>query len=115
MGVKAKRIRRGDVVLIALPGDYGKPRPAVVVQTDLVNDTHASVTLCPLTSHLVAAPLFRLDVEPSDKNGLQKHSQVMVDKIATVRWDRVREVVGHLDEDAMLPLGRSLAFWLGLP
>ncbi len=107
-------MQRGDIVLTVFSGDFGKPRPAVVVQTNLVNETHASVTLCPLTSRLIDAPLFRLDVEPSEGNGLQKPSQVMVDKIATVRRERVREVIGKLDEDTLLRLSRSLAFWLGL-
>ncbi len=52
-------MRRGDVVLVAVPGDYGKPRPAVVIQTDLANETHASFVVCPMTSYIQDAPLFR--------------------------------------------------------
>jgi len=107
-------VRRGDVVVALFSMNYGKPRPAIAVQTDLVNDTHASVVLCPITSHLEDAPLFRLDVEPASSNGLEKACQIMVDKIATVRQDKVRQVIGHLDEDTMIRVNRSLVFWLGL-
>ncbi len=107
-------MKRGDVVLAAFSGDYGKPRPAVVVQTDLANPTHASVVLCPLTSTLRDAPLFRLDVTPGPGTGLEKSSQIMVDKIGTLRRDRVGRVVGRLDDADLVRLNRSLAFWLGL-
>ncbi len=75
-------MKRGDIVTVAATGDDGKPRPAVVVQTDLLNDTHASVVVCLITSSLVDAPLLRLTVEPSERNGLRRRSQVMVDKLA---------------------------------
>ena len=107
-------MKRGDVILVVVPGDYGKPRPAVVVQTDLVNDTHSSIVVCPVTSHLQDAELFRLTVEPSADNGLRKPSQIMVDKIVAVRRDRIRDAIGKLDEEMMIRLKRSLAFWLGI-
>jgi mRNA interferase MazF len=107
-------VKRGDVVIAVFAGDYGKPRPAVVVQTDLANPTHSSLVLCPITSHIEDAPLFRLEVTPSRENSLEKSCQIMVDKITTVRRDRVRQVIGRLDEDTMIRVNRSLAFWLGL-
>ena len=107
-------MKRGDVVLVVVPGDYGKPRPAVVVQTDLVNDTHSSIVVCPVTSHLQDAELFRLTIEPSPDKGLQKTSQIMVDKIVAVRRDKIREKIGKLDDKLMIRLERSLAFWLDL-
>ena len=107
-------MKRGDLVIVTVAGDYGKPRPAVVVQTDLVNDTHASIVVCPVTSHLQEAELFRLTITPSPDNGLQKTSQIMVDKIVAVRRDKIRERIGCLDEEVMIRLNRSLAFWIGL-
>ena len=107
-------VKRGDVVIAVFSGDYGKPRPAVVVQTDLVNMTHGSMVLCPITSHLENAPLFRLEVTPSALNRLEQPCQIMVDKITTVRKDRLRNVIGRLDQDTMIRVNRSLAFWLGL-
>ncbi len=107
-------VKRGDVVLAAFSGDYGKPRPTVVVQTDLANETHASIVVCPLTSHIVKASLFRLPVEPSVENGLNKPSEVMVDKIGAVRRDKLREVIGRLDDSQMIQLNRLLALWLGI-
>jgi mRNA interferase MazF len=107
-------MKRGNVVLVVVPGDYGKPRPAVVVQTDLVNDIHSSIVVCPVTSRIQDAELFRLTIEPSSNNGLQKTSQIMVDKIVAVRRDKIRDGIGILDEELMIRLNRSLAFWLGL-
>lgn len=107
-------MKRGEVVIVAVAGDYGKSRPAVVVQTNLVNDTHASIVVCPVTSHLQEAELFRLTITPSPDNGLQKTSQIMVDKIVAVHRDKIREGIGYLDEEVMIRLNRSLAFWLGL-
>jgi mRNA interferase MazF len=107
-------MKRGDVVTVAVAGDYGKPRPAVVVQTDLLNRTHASVVVCLVTSLLVDAPLLRLTVEPSPRNGLRRRSQIMADKVVSVRRDKIGAVVGALDDETMLGLSRALAFVMGM-
>ena len=107
-------MKRGDVVVTIAPGDYGKPRPAVVVQSDLFVERHASLVVCPFTTRLEEAPLFRLTVDPTPGNGLERRSQIMVDKIIALRRDRVRAAVGRLSEDAMIRLNRSLALFLGL-
>ena len=79
-------MRRGDLVTVAAPGDYGKPRPAVVIQGDVINQAEPdSVILALMTGTLRDAPLLRLTIEPTPTNGLQKSSQVMVDKLVTVR------------------------------
>ncbi|MEM6603541.1 MAG: type II toxin-antitoxin system PemK/MazF family toxin, partial [Pseudomonadota bacterium] len=67
-------MKRGNIVIVSAQGDYGKPRPAVVVQSDLFNDTHASILVALITSDLHDAPLFRLDIEPSEENGLLSKS-----------------------------------------
>ena len=107
-------MKRGDVVTVALPGAYGKPRPAVVVQSDHFNDTHASITVVPLTTTLVDAPLFRLAVEPSVHNGLRSLSQVMVDKLSTVRRERIGTTIGALEPETLTRVNRALALWLGI-
>lgn len=107
-------MKRGDVVTVAVAGDYGKPRPAVVIQTDLLNDTHASVVVCLVTSTLLDAPLLRLTVEPSPRNGLHQRSQIMADKLVTVRRGKIGARIGVLDEETMLGLSRALAFVMGL-
>ena len=107
-------MKRGDVVVLALPGDYGKPRPALVVQSDLFNETHASVTVVPVTSTLVDAPLFRLTVEPSPANGLRALSQLMIDKVTTVSRDRIAQIIGRLEDDFLLRVSRALALWVGI-
>lgn len=107
-------MRRGDIVLATASGDYGKPRPALVIQSDLFNETHASIVLCLITSHLLDAPLFRITVHPSERNGLQASSQIMVDKIVAIRREKIRTRIGVLDEEAMLRVNRSLMLFLGL-
>jgi mRNA interferase MazF len=72
-------MNRGDFVTIAMQGDWGKPRPALVIQSDLFNE-HATVTVLLASSTLVEAPLFRVSVQPDTRNGMQKPSQVMVEK-----------------------------------
>ena len=105
-------MKRGDIVTIALQGDYGKPRPALVIQSDLFAE-HPSVTVLPVTSERRDAPLFRIDVEPSDGNGLRKISAVMVDKPQTVARTRIGSTIGRLDDDSMLAVTRALAVFLG--
>jgi mRNA interferase MazF len=105
-------VKRGDVVTIALSGDDGKPRPALVVQSDLF-DAHPSVTVLPVTSDLRDAPLFRIRVEPSAENGLRKVSEVMVDKPHTVARERVGGPIGRLDDETLLAVNRALAVFLG--
>ena len=107
-------MRRGDLVTVAAAGDYGKPRPAVIVQTDAFPENHASVVVCQLTSELADAPDFRVTIEPSPENGLRLKSQVMADKPVTMRRERIGQKIGRLGSQDMAPLGIALAFVLGL-
>ena len=106
-------MRRGDLVTVAAPGDYGKPRPALVIQSDLLEEI-PSVTLCLVTSTLRDAPIFRITVDPSPENGLRRVSQVQVDKVLTVGRERVGGTIGRLDDATVLKVNRSLAVVLGL-
>lgn len=105
-------MRRGDLVTVALPGDFGKPRPALVVQSDQFSET-ATITVLLLSGTLVDAPLIRLDVEPSPENGLRKRSQVMIDKAMSVKRDRIGETFGKLDDVTMITVTRLIALFLG--
>ena len=104
---------RGDFVTVALPGDFGKPRPALVVQSDAFAET-ATVTVLPLSGTLIDAPLFRPTVRPTATNGLRKPSQIMIDKAMSVKRDRVGPPIGRLDDGTLLSVTRSLAVFLGL-
>jgi len=106
-------IRRGDLVTIALPGDYGKPRPALVVQADAF-EALPSVTVLRLTSELHDWPLFRITIEADSGTGLQKPSQVMIDKAATVPRSRIGQRIGRLDADTMADVGAALTKFLEL-
>ena len=106
-------MKRGDLVTVALQGDYGKPRPALVIQSDQFPGT-ASVVVLPVTSTLVDAPLLRLTVEPDAGNGLRAPSQIMLDKPMTVKADKICPAFGSLDDMAMVSVSRSLALFLGL-
>jgi mRNA interferase MazF len=105
-------ITRGDVVVSSSPGDFGKPRPALVVQSDLFNPTHSSIVICPITSHLVDAPLFRLSISPSRENGLKTESQIMVDKITAVRREHIAKKIGRINEAEATLVERALSIWL---
>jgi mRNA interferase MazF len=112
----AAALRRGTVVTVTSPGAYsGKPRPAVVVQAERWLQAHPNVTLCPLTSTLREAPLVRIPVAPSPRNGLRKPSQLMVDKLFTVPIQARGEVVGQLEPDVLTDLDLALRGWLELP
>ena len=107
-------MKRGDVVVVAVTGDYGKPRPAIIVQTDAFPETHASVIICQMTSQWVDAPDFRITIEPSPENGLRETSQVMVDKPVTIRRDRVGQVIGRLNAAQMAQVNAAIALVMGL-
>lgn len=104
---------RGDFVTVAIQGDFGKPRPALVIQSDQF-DEHASLTVLPLTSMLVEAPLLRVTVQPSQRNGLQSASQVMIDKALTIKRDKVGAPFGQIEPDKLIEVERCLAVFLGI-
>ena len=107
-------LKRGDIVLVVASGDYGKPRPALIVQSDLFNETHASVTVCPITSALVQAPLFRVGVESSKASGLKKPSQVMADKILALNRAHIGKRIGVVAHEEMQGVEGALRLWLRL-
>ena len=104
--------QRGDLVRASLQGDYGKPRLALVIQSDLLTDLE-SVVLCPVTSDLRNAA-FRVTVEPNPANGLRTLSQVMVDKISTLPRIKISDPFGHLDEERMKMVDRALLLVVGV-
>lgn len=106
-------MRRGDLVTISAQGDFGKPRPALVIQADHFRE-HTSTTVLPIASTLVSAPLLRITIEPNAENGLQRPSQVMIDKAVTVRSDKVGSTFGHISADALVEVERCLAVFLGI-
>ena len=103
---------RGDIVTVVLPGSYGKPRPALVIQSDYF-DEHPSVTILPVTSELRNTPLFRITIRPTPGNGLLKPSQVMVDKTQSIPRDKIGKTLGRLDDAALVSVNRALALFLG--
>jgi mRNA interferase MazF len=107
-------IKRGDVVICAAPGDYDKPRPAVVVQSDPFNGTHSSVVVCLITSHLEDAPLFRIPLPAGRTTGLKLQSQVMVDKVIAVPRNRITGRTGVLAAGALKEIDNALRLWLDL-
>jgi mRNA interferase MazF len=106
-------MRRGDIVVVVLQGDAGKPRPAVVVQADWF-DALATVVVLPLTSHLQEAALLRINIAPSADNGLRLPSQVAIDRPQTVRQTKIGPIIGRMVDDVMQGINRALAVFLGL-
>ena len=97
-----------------MQGDFGKPRPALVLQSNVFSDIHATVTIALISSEIVQAPIFRLDIEPSEANGLTMPSQVQIDKIMSIRSEKIGSVIGELNDLMMVRVNRALALWLGL-
>jgi mRNA interferase MazF len=107
-------MKRGEIWTIAGGGDYaGKPRPAVIVQDDSFDAT-ASITVCAFTTDPTEAPLFRIPIKPSDRNGLRTPSRLMVDKLTTVSKERLGSRVGRLDDEEMVCLNRAILVFLGM-
>ncbi len=106
-------MKRGDIVTVALQGDLGKPRPAVVVQTDWVDET-TTVLVCPMTGTIRDAPIYRLLVPADSRTGLTRPSQIMADKIVAIRRDKCGPVIGSLNETTLAVLGRMLALMTGI-
>jgi mRNA interferase MazF len=107
-------VTRGDIYTAAARGPYtGKPRPVVILQDDRFDAT-ASITICPFTTNPVEAPLIRLPIDPSEENGLDNPSQIMVDKVTTVPRSSLGKRLGKLQDDELVALNRSLIVFLGL-
>ena len=107
-------MKRGDIWTVAGGKDYaGKPRPIVIVQDDSFDATD-SITICAFTTDETEAPLFRLPVEPNERNGLRAACRLMVDKITTVPKAKIGEHIGRLDDEDILRLNQAVLVFLGL-
>lgn len=106
-------MKRGDLVIVSAPGDYGKPRPAVIIQSDWLKATD-SVLVALLTSALVEAPLYRLQIEPTPANGLKATSQVMVDKIVALPREKCGQSIGRIEETTRIALNAMLTVVIGV-
>jgi mRNA interferase MazF len=108
-------MRRGDLVTVAARGPYTiKPRPAVIVQAEVFTETHASVTVCPVTTDVLDAPLFRVMLHPGARTGLEAASQVMVDKIVSVPRSAIGTRIGQCDATELQLMDDALRRWLSL-
>ena len=107
-------MRRGDLVTVAVQGDFGKPRPALVLQSDLFNETHPTVVVCLMTSALRDTPLFRITMDPTPQNGLKSISQIQVDKVVSVLRGKIGETFGRIDDATLLKVNRALAVFVGI-
>ena len=107
-------MKRGDLVTVALQGEHGKPRPALVIQSDLFTNLTSTVTVALLTSAALDIPIFRVPIEPSETNALRTRSFVMVDQTFSASTRRFGDAFGHLDDADMLAVNRALALFLGI-
>lgn len=108
------KLKRGDIVIAAFPGDLGKPRPAVILQNDDLNDTFTTILACPMTTHIVDAPWLRPIIAPAADNGLQEVSQIMSEKISPLRKEVIRQMIGRLDDHDLNRLEIALLHIIGL-
>ncbi len=106
-------VTHGAIVLVTGPDDL-PPRPCVVVQSDLYNATHATITVCPLTSIMGGEALFRVAMSPREHNGLTAECEVQVDRITSVARTRITAVIGHASPTRMEQIDQALRRWLML-
>ncbi|MDQ6433407.1 type II toxin-antitoxin system PemK/MazF family toxin [Mesorhizobium sp. LHD-90] len=107
-------MKRGDIVIVSLPGDYGKPRPAVVLQNDRLEGRLESYIIALMTTFDEGARLLRVDVAPSAENGLKQVSKIMVDKLYAIPEHRMHQHIGKLDRDSLRRIDRALMMILDL-
>ena len=107
-------IARGDIVLMVVPSDLGRPRPGIVVQADELTAGLSTILVCPVSSDLQAGLSLRPLIEVAPENGLRLRSQIMTDKLVALRRDRVRRIIGRIDAETSEQLDRALLLVLGL-
>jgi len=107
-------VKRGDVVLVVVPSELGRPRPGVVVQADEINEGLSTAFICPISSDLQEDLPLRPMIEAKPSNGLRLRSQIMTDKMIALRKDRVRRIIGRIDVETSEQLDRALLVVLGL-
>ena len=107
-------MKRGDVVLVVVPSELGRPRPGVVVQADEFNEGLSTVFICPVSSDLQEDLPLRPMIEARPSSGLRLRSQIMTDKMIALRRDRVRRILGRIDAETSEQLDRALLLVLGL-
>ena len=107
-----KEIKQGSVFVCIIPGNYGNPCPAVVVQSDMHNKNCPSVLICPITTSLTDDPIIRMLLTPTELNGLSLESQIMIDKIHTIRRDKIQKKIGELSADQLEELIKAVQAWM---
>ena len=107
-------MKRGDVVLVVVPSELGRPRPGVIVQADEFSKDLSTVFICPVSSDVQEKLPLRPIIEAEPSNGLRLRSQIMTDKMIALRQDRVRRIIGHIDSETSEQLDRALLVVLGL-
>lgn len=107
-------LKRGDLAIVSAPGSYGKPRPAVIIQSDLY-DGNGSLAVLLMTSHVNAdIPLIRHTIQPCETNGLISPTDVMIDKIFSIPRERMGQRIGHLTSLEMTEITAALTLFLGM-
>lgn len=107
-------LSHGAIVMIAPPAGEGAPRAGVIVQADLFNESHATITICPLTDVIGGETLFRVAISPQEHTGLSVECEVQVDRITSVRRHRIVKVIGHASPTRMEQVDQALRRWLNL-
>jgi mRNA interferase MazF len=105
-------MKHGDLVMAVLPGAYGKPRPAVIIQANTIAQPN-SLTVLPLTDEITSDETLRVTIEASAGNGLSSRSQVMINWTTTIPSKRIGQQIGHLSTEDMAAVKSALAHFLG--
>ena len=107
-------MKRGDIVIVTLPGDSGKPRPAVVLIADDLSDSSSRLVVLPFTTTLMDWPIVRVTIVPSAVNGLQRDSQIMIDRVTSVAREKSGQRIGQLSQDDLSQVDQKFLGFIGL-
>lgn len=107
-------LKRCDIVACTLNSGNIKFKPAVIIQSHLFNSTHNTVTICPITTFMINAPLFRVTIKHNKLNGLLSTSQIMIDKMTTINMEKISKKIGQLNNEEINELDKALRLWLNL-
>jgi len=107
-------MEKGDIVVAALPGDYGKPRPMLIIQSSLLSELPSTV-VCPLTTHVNEdIQILRVAINPTASNGLKERSHIIVDKVTAIPTGKIAQKIGMADAQTMFRVKTALAILFDL-
>jgi mRNA interferase MazF len=116
--VNKLNVRRGDIYYADLSpvigSEQGGIRPVLIVQNDVGNKYSPTVIAAAITSRVSKSKLPTHIEVYADKYGLARDSVILLEQIRTLDKKRLKEKMGHLDEDVMIRVNDAITVSFGL-